>query len=421
MKFKPVLAAISGNFIEWYDFGLYFFLASILAKGFFPAQAGKLALLGTLSMHAISFFFRPLGAVIFGHVGDVYGRKIALQSSLLILALLSLAMAVLPNYAQAGWLAPILLCLCRIGQGICIGGEFAGSMVYLTESASEGNKSFWASMSNNGSNLGVLFASCTTAACSMWLGTDAFALYGYRLLFLLGGIVALIGFNYRSDLLETAVFANRKKLNTIPLAHLLQFEKKQILQLFLLIGVSAVGSYGLMGSMNIFLQQSSTMSLAKALSYQSIFITISLVLVPLCAYIADKVSAQSMLKWSCVTYVFISLPCFYFYYKYSNPLILMILVLVYSMEQASTPAYISGLFPPEYRYSAVSIAYNCSMAIIGGLSPLLCQIALSNTGQSFSLAYLLTFSSIITIILMPILSNSQNRVLSWSKMQEATN
>lgn len=417
MKFKPALAAVSGNFIEWYDFGLYFFIAPILAQGFFPEKAGRFALLGTLSMHAVSFFFRPLGAALFGHIGDVYGRKIALQSSLFILAILSIVMACLPTYHQVGWLAPVLLCCCRIGQGISIGGEFAGSMVYLTESSTNKRQSFWSSMSNNGSNLGVLFASFTTATLSAGLGDVLFASYGYRLLFLFGGIISLIGLAFRSDLLETPDFQNKNRIPSLPLTHLFKHQKKRIVQLFLIIGISAVGSYGLMGSLSIFLQQSSAMSYTQALRYQTLFISISLVLVPFFAYLADKISPKSMLQWSCWIYVLAALHCFYYYYAFNSPSVLMLLVIIYSMEQASSPAFMSTLFPAEFRYTAVSMAYNCSMAVIGGLTPLLTQISFSPNSQSYALGYLLTIGSVVALFLIPKISGTTDLRFASPRLQ----
>lgn len=409
MKLRSLFAAVSGNFIEWYDFALYLFLAPVLAKAFFPAAAGRLALLGALTVHTISFFFRPLGAIVFGHLGDVRGRRVALQISLSVLSFLSIVIALLPTYAKIGWLAPLLLCLCRIGQGICLGGEFAGSMIYLSESVHPSKRSLWSSMSNNGSNFGILMASCSAAFLSMWLEPAHFESYGYRLLFLSGGLVGVIGFALRSDLHETVAFKTRSKQLTLPLAHILSFEKKRLAQLFLLLSVSAVGSYGFMGSISTFLQQTLAFSLPLSLCYETVFILFSLALVPLFGWLADKITPQKMLKRACVAYILISMPSLYGYFQFQQPLFLVPILIIYCMEQASSPAFMCALFPVELRYTAVSIAYNLSMAIVGGLSPLFTQTSLGGKGQSYSMAYLLMASSLIALPLITVLMHASNR------------
>lgn len=394
-SFKSIIAAISGNFIEWYDFALYLFLAPVLAKQFFEGNE-TLALLGTLTIHAVSFFFRPLGAMIFGHIGDVYGRAIALRISLSGLAALSIVMALLPNYDTLGILATVLLCLCRIGQGICLGGEFAGSMVYLAESVPLQRRSFFTSLSNNASNVGILVASASAMLLSSYTDPIFFSSYGYRILFFMGGIIGVLGFAFRSDLKETTPFLKLAAPKRKPLISVIK-NHNSCRRLLLMLNISALGSYALIGYMSTFLNQSIAINMPQALRYETFFIACTLLLVPLFAYYTDRLSSQRMFKNACLMYIALSVPCYYLFYTYNHPLFLLPLIVAYSMEQSSAPALMVDFFPTEIRYTGISITYNTCMAFIGGLSPLVCQLLLNVWQWDYGIGYLLVVGAIVAM------------------------
>lgn len=397
LKYRSVIAAICGNFIEWYDFALYLLLAPILAHHFFPESAKEWALLGTLTVYAVSFFFRPLGGILFGHLGDRFGRRFALRWSISCLTGLSIVLACLPDYHQVGVRAIVLLCLCRIGQGLCLGGEFAGSMIYLSEIASPSRRAFFASLSNNGSNFGIMVASLSTVFLSALLGETAFAAYGYRVLFFIGGIVGLIGFGYRSDLEESLEFVHCFEREKRPLFTVFRHHKQSLWRLFLIVGIGAVGSYALMGYVSIFLQQKLGLSLAAAIRYETFFITLSLCLVPFFAVIADRITPKILLTYTCWLYIVCSIPCFYGVYHFQEPLYLTPLFLIYSIEEACIPSMMRDYFPASIRYTGVSLSYNLSMGFIGGLSPILGQFFIFNLQLSYGVAYLLMVFSLLTL------------------------
>lgn len=403
---KSSIAAISGNLIEWYDFALYLFLAPIIAQQFFP-QGGKLALLGTFTVHAVSFFFRPLGAVLFGHIGDVYGRAIALRLSLSCLAALSMLMALLPSYHSIGPLATVLLCVCRIGQGICLGGEFAGSMIYLGETVNPLRRSFFTSLSNNASNIGILLAAGSAALLSYLLPAPLFSSFGYRALFFIGGLIGVVGFAFRSDLKETKAFSQIKQRVSKPLFKMLKDHPQAFVHLFLLLIISALGSYALIGYMSTFLNQGLSLDMAVALRYETLFIAVTLILVPLFAYCADKISPQRMLKNACVAYIVLAIPSYYFLYHYQMPLLLLPLVIAYSMEQSCVPAMLMEYFPAEIRYTGVSMTYNTCMALFGGLSPLVGQLLIEEWEMPYGIGTLLMVGAMIALFALKLNSQSE--------------
>lgn len=394
---RSVVAAISGNFVEWYDFALYLFLAPIIAKQFFPDNS-SIALLGTFTVHAVSFFFRPLGAILFGHIGDKYGRRHALRISLSCLAALSIVIAFLPNYHHIGVTATVLLCLCRIGQGICLGGEFAGSMIYLSESAPAHRRALCSSLSNNGSNFGIIMAALSASLLSSFLSETTFSEYGYRALFLFGGLVGILGFTFRSDLKETTAFESQSETVTLPFLKAFKEHRARFVQLFLVIIISALGSYAFVGYLSTFLHQSLSFNMASALRYESLYLAITLVCVPFFATFTDKLSPRRMLSKACWGYLFLSLPCFYLLYTFQQPLFLLPLIMVYSMEQSCVPALMSEYFPVTVRYTGVSLTYNICMAFVGGLSPLIGQLLLGTWHVSYGLAYLLMTGAAIALM-----------------------
>ncbi|MBS0287019.1 MAG: MFS transporter [Proteobacteria bacterium] len=402
---KCSIAAISGNFIEWYDFALYLFLAPVIAKQFFPtasdlasSQIMTLSLLGTFTVHAVSFFFRPLGALLFGHIGDVYGRSIALRLSLSLLAALSIVMSLLPSYQSIGMMATVLLCLCRIGQGICLGGEFAGSMIYLAETIQPQKRAFFTSLSNNASNIGILIAAGSASILSYFMSDETFSTYGYRILFFIGGMIGVLGFAFRADLKETNTFIEMDQRERLPILSVLKHHRATFLRLFLILNISALGSYAFIGFMSTFLHQTIGLNMSKALRYETLFIAITLILVPFFAARADKCSPQQMLKSACYRYIVLAIPCYFCFYTYQQPLFLLPLVAAYSMEQSCVPALMMEYFPTSVRYTGVSITYNTCMAFIGGLSPILGLLLINTWEVEYGIACLLMFGAIITLI-----------------------
>ena len=186
VNFKIIMSCLSGNVLEWFDFAVYGYLAPIIATQFFPSTHKLTSILLTYSVFAIGFFARPFGAAIFGHIGDTRGRKAALILSTLAMAIPTFLIGILPVYATVGILAPLLLILCRIFQGLSVGGEFTGSFVYLVEQASHGYRGFFSCWSDIGCNLGMILGSACIALLNGVLSEQHLSSYGWRLPFLGG-------------------------------------------------------------------------------------------------------------------------------------------------------------------------------------------------------------------------------------------
>lgn len=400
MKKASILAAVSGNIIEWYDFALYMFLAPVLAKNFFSEDDHLTAMLSTFLIYAIGFFIRPLGSIIFGHLGDRLGRTKTLKLSILLISLPTIGIGLLPSYEHWGIFAGLTLALLRVIQGICIGGEFAGSMIYLTEMASGDKRAFLSSMANNGSNFGILCATLVAAFTSSIMPEAEFYAYGWRVPFLIGGIFGLLGLWLRRDILETPVFeslSTQKRLHKFPVLAVFRHHKKAMLNICLLLVMSSIGSYVLLEFMSTYLNQYFGYSLKSALQIQSVYNLITFGLVVIAARYSDRYGRKPLLMTSALGYIILAIPCFYLLKTIGSAIFLLPLVIFYCIEQATTPATIVELFPSASRYTGISISYNTTMAIVSGTAPLLNTWLVAKFNNPMVIAYYLMAGALISL------------------------
>ena len=207
---RVVIASLVGTSIEFYDFYVYATAAVLVFPAlFFPSQAPASALLSSLAVFAAAFFGRPLGSMLFGHIGDRRGRKSALIASLLTMGIATFVIGLLPCAATPGWavLAPAVLVLCRFCQGVGLGGEWSGAALLATENAPAGKRAIFGTYPQLGAPIGFILANGVFIVLSLTLPRDAFAAWGWRVPFLASAILVLVGLYVRFRLVETPVFA----------------------------------------------------------------------------------------------------------------------------------------------------------------------------------------------------------------------
>ena len=199
---RAIIAGIAGNVMEWYDFSVYGYFATVIGRHFFPAQDATSSLIAAFGVFAAGFLMRPLGSLIFGHIGDKLGRKLALATSVMVMAVPTFMIGILPTYQQIGLLAPVLLVLLRLVQGLSVGGEYTTSSIFLVERAEASHRGFLGSFVPLGATGGVLLGSAVGAAVTTALNQAAVNSWGWRLAFLLGLLVGGIGFATRRQLAD---------------------------------------------------------------------------------------------------------------------------------------------------------------------------------------------------------------------------
>ena len=196
-RLQTIVSCSVGNILEWYDFGLFTIFSSLFSRIFFPANNAQTAMIETVGIFAIGFLARPIGALIFGYMGDRYGRASTLRLSILTITIPTLLIGIMPTYQQIGVAAPILLMLIRIMQGISIGGEYSGNLIYLAETAPDRYRATFTTFASMGSNFGILLASFIGMLSSVLFSSATLESWGWRIPYLLSGLLCLIIYMYR--------------------------------------------------------------------------------------------------------------------------------------------------------------------------------------------------------------------------------
>ncbi|KTC84649.1 MULTISPECIES: MFS transporter [Legionella] len=401
-KYRSIVACIIGNALEWYEFSLFAYLSPVIASLFFPDQNPITSLLATMLVFAAGFIVRPLGSIVLGHLGDRFGRAQTLKFTILLMSICSMLTGLLPSYQQVGVVAPLLLIICRLLQGFCIGGEFAGSMIYLSESAQAKHRALISSMTNNGSNIGVLTAILACTTLSTIIGKEALATYGWRILFISGGVLGGIGLWLRRDLSESETFLQLQcniHEKYLPLKYVFKQQLRPMIHIILLLFISACGSYTLMGYLSTYLHEFLGLPLQQAYGIQTLFIVISLLFVPVFAYISDKMGRKTILIFSTTGYLIFALPSFWMLQTTPAWWVLLPLIIFYSAEQAVTPVVMAEMFSGKGRYTGISMAYNISMALVGGFSPAI-NTWLINRFNTLMIAYYVMFCAFISLLVI---------------------
>jgi MHS family proline/betaine transporter-like MFS transporter len=275
-----------------------------------------------------------------------------------------------------GWLATVLLIILRLLQGLSVGGEFAGSMVYLTEISPHRKRILFSGLANNASNIGVLFGVGICTLLSLNLSHEAFMTIGWRLPFILGGMLGLVGFYLRKSFMESDVFLQMqrdKRLHTKPLSTLFKKYPRKLIIGILLSCMGACSIYTLTTYISTYLQVVKHYSLSAALALQSLLLVLTLIFVPIASVLASRFGQIRMLQIA--TLGMLSYSMMAFMYLPQNNIILvgvalLPLMIFVSIEQGVMPSTLSEFFPAAIRYSAVSIAYNVSYAYVGGTAPM---------------------------------------------------
>jgi len=366
---KRVFVATIGTFLEWAEFTYYAYIASEIAKLFFPNLSPNIALLATFSVFALSYFFRPMGALFFGYIGDKYGRRRALQSSIMLMGLSSIVIGCLPTYNSIGITAPILLLIFRSIQGFAVSGEFNGSAIYLIEHDTETpyRASSWTGLA---SALGMMFGSLM----SVLIYLPHMPAWAWRVPFLFGALSCFCAMFFRNNLSESPSFLMLKPEKSInPLRLLFAHHKQSLAKAMLLITAIGVYLYVMSIYYGTHLLKYTTLSPAETKWIVTFGQGMVVIFIALIAKYADKYNGKHLLKDG-LTGFFIVAPIVYFA-PYTHSFILILLAQVgYALCDAmvSVPLFkiLNDLFPVQVRYSGISVAWSTSMALFGGTAPL---------------------------------------------------
>jgi len=400
-----LIAGSSGNVLEWYDFTVYGFLATIIGTQFFPNEDKTIQLISTFGIFAAGYLMRPLGGVVFGYIGDKYGRKKALLYSVLLMAIPTTLMAFLPTYESIGWYAALLLVVLRLLQGLSVGGEFTNSMSFLAEKAPEGRRGFFSSFSTFGVFGGMLMGSGVASLVSSLLNVGQMHEFGWRIPFLFGAVIGIVGLLLRRGMGEEKHFVDINEhfeSKKSPLSEFWSDHKFVGLKIVILSWALGVSVYLLFIFLPSFLHTFHNVKLDEALSSHTIAIVLLMLMIPYFGYLNDKIGRKRVLFISLSGFVLLSYPLFSLMFFNSFRAILtamLIFAVLQAMFQSVMPALMSEMLPTRVRCTGLSVSYNVSMALFGGTTPLVCTWLVKVSGGNVWMpAYYLIFVSIIAII-----------------------
>jgi len=413
VKTKSILITSLGNTIEWLDFGLFIFMAPIIGAHFFPQQSATYATTEALIVFAAGFICRPLGGILFGYFGDTHGRAKTIRVSILTITFSTLLTGILPSYQQAGILAPILFISLRLIQGLSLGGEYSGVMIYLAESAPVNKRGYITSFAATGANFGFLLATLTVILLHLFFSTASIDNWAWRIPFILIGIPGALITYYRFKLSETDVYLQLKKrhcIKSIPLVTAIKFAPYQLIKILGLTCMSSSFYYFFFGFMPTYLERFIGFSLKSALIIQSSLLIAMLFLVPLAGFCGDVITRRKMLIITSTAMIVLILPCIYLLQTNSIWLTIVALSLasiLSSLDQGNSLTAVVENCPENIRYSGISFSYNLGMALFGGTTPLIVSLLIEHVSLIAPAYYLLLMASISLIAATTLLKNNQ--------------
>ena len=401
---KALIAGCVANVLEWYDFALYGYFASVLAKLFFPTEDQLSSLVLTFEVFAAGYLMRPLGAAFFGNLGDKVGRKKVLIISVTLMAASTVLIGVLPTYARIGVMAPILLTLLRLVEGFSVGGEFTGTISFIVEHSQPSRRGFTGSFATFSLIGGILLGSAIGALITSTLSAEEVSNWGWRIPFILGIVVGGVGIYLRFGIEETPVFKSIEDKGGVvrtPILEALTNYRKEILIAMGATWAGAATFYIIFVYMPTYLSIENNMPISTALKINTITMIILMVVSPFMGALSDWVGRKPVLTSGCLGIAVLAYPLFSLL-SAGNMLYALgaqaIFAVGLAMLFAPLGATLVELFPTRVRLSAMSLGYNLGFSIFGGTAPLVATYLIKETGSSVAPGIYLIFSALVSLI-----------------------
>lgn len=423
---KKVIVTSMGNAIEWFDFALYAQLAVYISKNFFGNVADKNQLLFTFGTFAIAFLVRPIGAIFFGYIGDRYGRKVVLTTTITIMASSTLALGILPTSSQIGVLAPVLLLLVRMLQSFSTGGEYSGAMTYIVESSPDNKRGRLTSVLEMGTMIGNALAAIIVAMLLYSLSAQQINTWGWRLPFLLAAPFGIIVVYLRYRLDETPSFKNRTEEAQNHLLTAFKNYKKEAIIMTVAVIFLNVNNYMFLTYLPSFLKTNVGLAPQFSTVLNAIALILMLPFIFSFGLLSDKFNNKSVILVGLGSFVCFSIPAFLLMNGNNHIFIvfvgIMIFAIMLSVFNGVMPSTLPAITHTNVRMKFLSIIYNIGTAIFGGLTPFILSL-LSNlkSGQLNPAFYLMIVNIIGFIVFSIYFKATSNKPLKGSKPNISSN
>jgi MFS family permease len=434
-----IAASSAGTLIEWYDFYIFGSLATIISGAFFPKGSPTVALLSTLATFATGFVVRPFGALIFGRIGDVVGRKVAFLITLLLMGGSTTAIGLLPTYEQAGILAPLLLLILRLLQGLALGGEYGGAATYVAEHAPDGRRGFYTSFIQTTATLGLFVSLGVILATRLTAGENEFKSWAWRVPFLLSFALVVFSYVIRRRMHESPLFQRMKakgKGSVNPLRDSFMNPENRKMVILALCGATAgqgvvwfTGQFYALYYLQTVLKidfVTANIIIASALALGTPFFIVF-------GSLSDRIGRKKIIMWGCLLAAICYVPIYHMMAVASgfNPatpdlapadpnvpaLVALVLLQVFFVTMVYGPiaAFLVELFPTRIRYTSMSLPYHIGNGVFGGLVPFIGTALVAATGSIYAgLVYPITIAVLTFVIGMKYMPETFDRKL-WDE------
>lgn len=404
---KSVFATGIGNAMEWFDFALYSYLAVIISKNFFSqVENDEIKLIFTFATFAIAFLLRPVGGIVFGKIGDKYGRKVVLTSTIILMAISTFIIGILPTYDQIGIWAPIILLIARIMQGFSVGGEYAGAMVYIAESSPDNKRIRLGSGLELGTLSGYIFASVLITIMFWLIPSESMQSWGWRIPFFVSIPIGLFGLYLRSHLEESPIFENdlaNHQEDEPGFLQIIKEHKRDILLCVVFVAFFNITNYMLLGYMPSYLDEIVGIKDTISTPITAVVLIIMLPFAIMFGRLGDKSGNKKIISVGLILGIVFSIISFQFLNGGNLGFLfigLLMIGIVLSVYEGTMPGTLPTLFFTNVRYRTLSWTFNIAVSIFGGTTPLVASWLVHVTNNNLAPAFYLLAVSIIGLLVV---------------------
>jgi MFS family permease len=426
-----IVASAAGTMIEWYDFYLYGTLAVFFSTKFYPPGNETAAFLASLATFGAGFAVRPFGAVVFGRVGDLVGRKYAFLVTLTLMGTSTTLVGLLPTYADIGLAAPVLLVLLRLLQGLALGGEYGGAATYVAEHAPDHTRGYYTSYIQTTATLGFFMALGVVLLTRLGLGDDAFKSWGWRIPFLVSALLLVLSIYIRMRLQESPLFSRLKNQGRTSLAPLKEsFGSRRNWKLILLAlfgataGQATVWYTGQFYAL-YFLQTTLKLDYLDAYLVVAVALALGTPFFLVFGALSDRLGRKPVMMAGCLLASLTYIPLYRAMAAFAQPLnhpaligLVFIQVLYVTMVYGPIAAYLVELFPARIRYTSMSLPYHIGNGWFGGFTPLIASAIVAYTGDIYSGLYYPIVISLMTFVVGTLLTKETRHIRIWDEVVE---
>jgi MFS family permease len=423
-----ISASSVGTLVEWYDFYIYGVLAVFFAQHFFPPGNPGLALLASLAVFWFGFIARPFGAILFGHLGDLIGRKFTFMLTLSLMGLATFLVGLLPTYATWGLAAPILLLIIRAVQGLALGGEYGGAATYIAEHAPDGKRGLYTSWIQTTATMGIVFALLVVLICRQSMGDAPFTDWGWRIPFLLSAILVVLSGYIRLKLEEAPLYARLKeqgKSSANPVKDTYTSRRNWGLMAIALFGATAPeGVVWYTGQFYALIYLTAVLKVNYVTVYVVLMIalTVGSLFFVFFGWLSDHIGRRNIMTLGFALAVVTYWPVFTWLGTFrDNPVMLTVLVfylvILVTMVYGPIAAFLVELFPARIRYSSMSMPYHIGNGWFGGGVPFIGTAVAQATGIALgALFYPMAVAAVGVVVSLAFIRESTHRIRIWDEV-----